>query len=109
MRLHVWPEKKFARAGVDFRVYAPLENGRPGGVGLPLVMKTSGPEDVCDFDPGPTFTLRDDQVQELMDRLWDLGFRPSEGTGSAGALKQAEEHIKSLQRIAFALVQGGKS
>lgn len=52
----------------------------------------------------PTLTLRDDQAQQLMDALWDAGIRPTAGHGSVGALKQAEDHIESLRKIAFGLL-----
>lgn len=35
--------------------------------------------------------------QELMDKLYQIGIRPTEGAGTAGAMAQAQEHIKSLQ------------
>lgn len=49
------------------------------------------------------FYLRPDEAQQLMDELWRVGVRPSEGSGSAGALRQAELHIDSLRAIAFKL------
>lgn len=36
-------------------------------------------------------------AQELMDSLWQAGLRPSEGTGSAGALKATQDHLKDLR------------
>lgn len=56
-----------------------------------------------------TFFLCPEEIQELMDQFWTLGFRPSEGTGSAGSLAQAEDHLKSLKHIAFALLPKGPS
>jgi hypothetical protein len=44
-------------------------------------------------------------AQELMDELWQCGFRPSEGTGSAGSLAATERHLKDLQRVAFGLLE----
>ena len=49
----------------------------------------------------PTFCLDRDMAQELMDRLWDCSFRPTEGTGSAGSLAATERHLKDLQRLVF--------
>lgn len=34
-----------------------------------------------------------DAAQELMDELWAVGLRPSEGTGSAGALAATQKHL----------------
>ncbi len=53
------------------------------------------------IDPEPTFRLDTEESQQLMDRLWDIGFRPSEGTGSAGAMAAVERHLKDLQKLVF--------
>jgi hypothetical protein len=36
-----------------------------------------------------------------MDDLWNAGIRPTEGAGSAGAMRAAESHIADLRRVAF--------
>lgn len=41
------------------------------------------------------------RAQELMDSLWQCGLRPSEGSGSAGALAATERHLRDLQRLVF--------
>ena len=65
----------------------------------PLVLKESA--DGLFVEQSPTFSLPDDKAQMLMDRLWDCGLRPSEGTGSAGAMAAIECHLKDLQRLVF--------
>ena len=47
----------------------------------------------------PTFTLDYDAAQFLMDELWNCGLRPSEGTGSAGALAAVEKHLAAEMEI----------
>lgn len=37
--------------------------------------------------------------QALMDQLWDCGLRPSEGTGSAGALAAVQGHLEDMRAI----------
>ena len=49
----------------------------------------------------PTLTMRMEQAQILMDDLWHAGVRPTEGAGSAGAMRAAEHHIADLRRVAF--------
>jgi len=51
--------------------------------------------------PPVAFRLCDIQAQELMDKLWSIGFRPTEGKGSAGALAATEHHLADLQRLVF--------
>ncbi len=41
------------------------------------------------------------ESQMLMDALWDCGLRPSEGSGSAGALAATESHLADMKKIAF--------
>lgn len=45
--------------------------------------------------------LSRDEAQALVDELWILGIRPSEGTGSAGSLAATERHLADMRRVAF--------
>jgi hypothetical protein len=47
----------------------------------------------------PMLKLEQEDAQLLMDELWQAGLRPSEGTGSAGALAATERHLKDMQTI----------
>ena len=49
----------------------------------------------------PLLAIRMEQAQVLMDDLWNAGVRPTEGSGSAGAMRAAQDHIKDLRRVAF--------
>jgi hypothetical protein len=49
----------------------------------------------------PFFKMEPHEAQKLMDDLWDCGLRPSEGTGSAGALKAVQNHLADIKTIAF--------
>lgn len=46
-------------------------------------------------------SMKMDMAQSLMDQLWDCGLRPTEGTGSAGALAAVERHLADMKIIAF--------
>ena len=48
-----------------------------------------------------TFSLNQEETQELIDNLWRLGFRPSEGTGSAGALAATQRHLEDMRKLVF--------
>jgi hypothetical protein len=55
-----------------------------------------------DDEPTPSFcTLTREQAQLLMDDLWNCGLRPSEGSGSAGAMKAVQEHLADMKKILF--------
>jgi hypothetical protein len=49
--------------------------------------------------------LSDESAQVLMDRLWDCGLRPSEGTGSAGSLRKTEDHLKDMRKIVSKILE----
>jgi hypothetical protein len=100
-RFHLW--QNIIRNGMDFRLV--VEQYNYLAVGDPILMREIKEDNhLGSHYSEPTFTLQNDECQQLMDELWRVGFRPSEGSGSAGALRQAEDHIKSLQRIAFSLI-----
>lgn len=44
--------------------------------------------------------IRDD-AQALIDDLWHSGYRPTEGSGSAGSLAATEKHLADMRKIAF--------
>ena len=45
--------------------------------------------------------IESEQCQKLIDELWDCGFRPSEGSGSAGQLESVKRHLEDMRAIAF--------
>lgn len=47
------------------------------------------------------FLLDQVHAQTLMDDLWHCGIRPTEGSGSAGALAATERHLSDLRTIAL--------
>lgn len=50
-------------------------------------------------------SVRKDDLQQLMDELWRAGFRPSEGTGSAGQLAATQAHLKDMQKLVFEVLK----
>ena len=53
------------------------------------------------YQPAPTMTLRPADAQLFMDELWNVGIRPSEGTGSAGSLAATERHLADMRALVF--------
>jgi hypothetical protein len=49
----------------------------------------------------PTLRLCTGEAQQLMDELWRCGLRPSEGSGSAGALAATERHLADMRQLVF--------
>lgn len=51
--------------------------------------------------PPEAMTLSNSEAQRLMDELWHIGLRPSEGSGSAGALAATQKHLEDMRTIVF--------
>ncbi|NIO30182.1 MAG: hypothetical protein GTN75_00110 [Gemmatimonadetes bacterium] len=49
----------------------------------------------------PTFAMRREDAQVLMDGLWDCGLRPVQGAGSAGAMDAVKYHLEDMRRLVF--------
>jgi hypothetical protein len=49
----------------------------------------------------PAIQLVMSEAQLLIDALWQVGLRPTEGTGSAGSLAATEKHLQDMRTIAF--------
>ncbi len=77
-----------------------------GAVGSLQLTQPAPAEDVCVVEP--TFSLTHEAAQTLMDDLWHAGLRPTEGTGSAGALAATQAHLKDMQRLVFKDFPEGK-
>lgn len=60
-----------------------------------LVLTTREPGSLVE----PMLTVSYEMAQELMDDLWRAGLRPSEGTGSAGAMAATERHLEDLRAM----------
>lgn len=49
----------------------------------------------------PSFILDDQMSQQLMDDLWHCGFRPTDGAGTAGAMRAVERHLEDMRTLVF--------
>ncbi len=58
-----------------------------------------------EYAPDVLVSLTRDEAQALMDELWNVGLRPSEGTGSAGAMAATQKHLDDMQGIAIGLLR----
>lgn len=79
-----------------------LRGGRRLAVAEPLTMRTL---EEGEIEPRPTLSLRKAEAQQLIDELWRVGLRPSEGSGSAGSLAATERHLKDMQTITMGLLR----
>lgn len=99
--LEVRAEKAWFRNRFEFMLIQKLADGRVA-VGRSITMQTIEEGEALGE---PTFALRHDEAQAMMDELWRVGLRPTEGTGSAGSLAATERHLKDMQTIAMGLLR----
>ena len=66
-------------------------------VAEPLILKEIGEMEV----PRETVSLSPEAAQTLMDDLWQCGLRPTEGSGSAGALAATQRHLEDMRTLVF--------
>lgn len=99
--IEIRAEKAWFRNRIEFMVIHKSENGRIA-VGRSITMDTVEEGEALGE---PTFSLRYDEAQAMMDELWRVGLRPTEGTGSAGSLAATERHLKDMQTIAMGLLR----
>ncbi len=71
----------------------------------PIVMKQHKIEDVGYTGRGADISLWPSSAQQLMDELWNVGFRPSEGTGSAGSLAATQRHLGDMRSLVGKLLK----
>ncbi len=83
-------------AAIKLHIYEKEENGK-----IRLLTDNGFREiDPMAYNPGAdSIEISQRAAQELMDSLWQCGLRPSQGKGSAGALKAAEDHLESLKKV----------
>ena len=84
--------------GVQFLI-CETRNGRVSAVAKNVELHTI--DEGADVASEPTFMLSNESTQILMDELWRCGFRPSDGTGSAGQLAATEKHLEDMRRLVF--------
>ena len=85
---------EFFNDSIEIYIFHRPDPGGPARVLTDLTFTEVQPQTALNQE---TIQLPGEVAQQLMDSLWDCGVRPSEGNGSAGAMKAAQDHIKDLQ------------
>ena len=49
----------------------------------------------------PMMRLPIHAAQQLIDELWKCGLRPTEGSGSAGAMAATQRHLEDMRTLVF--------
>lgn len=49
----------------------------------------------------PFITLHKQTMQTLFNRMWELGFRPKDGTGNSGHIEALKYHLEDMRKLVF--------
>lgn len=106
-RKRFFAQRAMVRDAIDLHIVA-----RPDGPGGQRLIATaiqfepvSADQPVAQDYVPPTLSLSADEAQQLVDELWLCGVRPSEGTGSAGALAATQKHLDDMRTLATKLLE----
>jgi hypothetical protein len=91
------------RQQIDLMIFDEPKVTREGDmrrVATSIVFETMDPDALY----SPSLQLDSTAAQKLMDELWDCGLRPSEGSGSAGALAATQYHLEDLRTLIKELI-----
>lgn len=95
-KFHIRKDEVF---NCELSVWISFLHGDNRSIAEPLCLKEV-PEGIHST-PAPTFSIMPNEAQQLMDALWDCGLRPSEGSGSAGAMKATQNHLQDMRKLVF--------
>jgi len=49
----------------------------------------------------PVMTLTKNEVQKWLDELWELGIRPSNGSGDGNTIEATKYHLEDMRSLVF--------
>lgn len=92
------------RYGSSIAIHLAIESDSGISAAMPLVVEKVHEGQRSE----PCMELHKETAQRLMDELWNCGLRPSEGSGSAGAMAATERHLADMKALAFHALKVGK-
>lgn len=98
-----WINKNLPGKCLDVMMHLKTPGGLPAVV-QPVALTTITPEMEGTFQ-APAFMLTSESAQSLMDELWSVGVRPSNGAGSVGELDATKRHLEDMRRIVDSLME----
>jgi len=68
----------------------------------PLTLaERSEEDDLNGVEIPTTFSILAEEAQRMMDELWRVGVRPTQGEGSAGQLSAVTRHLEDMRTLVF--------
>lgn len=93
----IFVRHRFQRPAIDFAIKENRGQDNVFACGLTFAQYPKNE------NPPVAMSLSDTEAQKLVDRLWDCGFRPSEGPSSADVLVAVGRHLEDMLRLVFNL------
>lgn len=81
----------------ELRIGGETSNGK-WAIAQPVEFKILTDEEMS-FEKRHAMAMSKDDLQALMDEIWNAGIRPTEGSGSAGSLAATERHLADMRAI----------
>lgn len=94
----IYPEFS-AGFNYDLHAYARLPDGRVAIQEQCITFRSLTQEEASQVPRAPLLHLSKESLQSLIDQLWQLGIRPTEGHGSTGQLAATERHLEHTTRL----------
>jgi hypothetical protein len=98
--LRLVPHQHLFSEHIDFALFR-HHSGEP--------LAVAGPPQFVEVENGapvePMFRLHHTEAQELMDLLWHIGLRPTQGRQSEGQVAAVERHLADMRAIAFSKLE----
>lgn len=94
----VWLEKDLKKQGWSWRIVSTTPTGDVFAVQPVSFIKILEEEVVPE-----AFTLPDTSLQQIMNQLWNAGFRPN-SEGSEGELQATKKHLEDMRKIVFDMI-----
>lgn len=98
--MKIYAQKSLRRRGVE--LYLGETRGNRDYAILPVALqeRTVEPGEMHE----PALTIPMEAAQDLMQQLWDQGFRPNNGAGSSAEADALKNHIKFAEQVATRLL-----
>lgn len=101
-RTRIRVEENFYQNKINF--YLRIETANSISFAQPITINTFPREEVEAVAMNPLLQLEPDDkqcLQELMDDLWHIGIRPTEGKAGDSVVNALKDHLSDMRKIAF--------
>ena len=99
--MKIYAQNGIWRDNIEIFMATKADHGDGICIAQPIQFKCDSSETRAEMQPVATLILKRDDAQKLMDELWNVGLRPTEGSGSAGMMAATQDHLQDMRRLVF--------